>query len=263
MVLSVFIAVLNIFQVPIKNCLNIVSMPVEKVFWKGGESTSVFFSSLFNSGSLATENENLKNENQSLLTKITDLQAIKKQLADARTMASAEPFQGRDFTYVMAGVMGLNASEDVITLDKGYDDGLSAGMPVVSGQKVVFGKISKVYKNFSEVLLISNKSNVLNVKIQNIISESTADSPADIFGVTRGSGNLGIYLDLVPIDSNINKGDIIVTSALEGVFPKDLLVGKVAETNKNDLKPFQTIKIDPFFDIKGAENLFIITDYKR
>ena len=106
--------------------------------------------------------------------------------------------------------------------------------------------------------MISSKNNVLNVKVQN--SDS---SVAPIYGVVRGNGSSGIFLDLVPVDSKINKDDVLVTSALEGIFPRDLLVGRVKETEKNDLKPFQTIKVEPFFNVQEADNLFVITDYKK
>lgn len=247
--LFIFVAILNLFQDPIKNFLHVVSAPVEKYFWKAGNGSSVFFTSLINVGNIAKENENLKIENQSLLIEIASLQAIEKENESLKAMAAGNESCG--YKLVMAGITGLNAAEDIISINKGSADGILEGMPVISGQKVVFGKVLKVYRNFSEVMLISNKNNVLNVKVN------------DVYGVTRGNGNLGIYLDLVPTDSNINQGDFLATSSLEGTFPKDLLVGKVAEINKNDLKPFQTIKIEPFFNIKGAENLFVIIDYKQ
>ncbi len=247
--LFIFVSLLNIFQNPIKNVLHVVSAPVEKYFWEAGGRSSVFFASLINAGNIVKENENLKIENQSLLVKIALLQAIEKENQALKAIAGAS--QLGEYKLVMAGVTGLNSAEDIISMNKGSASGILEGMPVISEQKVVFGKVLKVYKNFSEVMLISNKNNVLNVKIN------------DILGVTRGNGNLEIYLDLVPVDSNINQGDVLVTSSLEEIFPKDLLVGRVQETNKNDLKPFQTIKIEPFFNIKEAENLFVVTNYKK
>jgi len=253
--LFIFIAVLNVFQNPIKNFLHIVSSPVEKYFWDAGDNASVFFASFINARNIAKENENLKLENQGLLVEITSLQSLEKENEALKTITAI----GRDqeFKYVMAGVTGLNTAEDIISINKGSADGILAGMPVISEKKVVFGRVLKVFKNFSEVMLISNKSNVLNVKIP-----GSDEAEVPVYGVTRGNGNLGIYLDLIPIDSNINAGDVLVTSSLEGTFPKDLLIGKVQETDKNDLKPFQTIKIEPFFNMKEAENLFVITDYK-
>lgn len=253
--LFICVVLLNLFQNQVKNTFYLISSPIENFFWNAGNDSSGFLASLINAKKTETENENLKIENQNLLVKIAVLQDQQNQNEAINEIIACDP--QKEFTLVLAGVAGINSSQDIITINKGADDGIANGMAVISQQKVLFGKISKVYKNFSEVELISNKNNVLNVKIQN------ADPLAvPIYGVLRGNSNLEIYLDLVPVDSNIIKDDVLVTSALEGTFPKDLLVGKVVEIEKNDLKPFQTIKIDPFFNVKEANNLFVITDYK-
>jgi len=254
--LFIFVGILNLFQNQIKNYFYLLSSPIEKTFWRVGSNTSGFFASLINAKNTEKENESLKVENQNLLVRITALQEAERQNGAINEVIANDP--QREFKLVLAGVAGLSSSQDIISIDKGSDDGISEGMPVISQQKVLFGKVLKVYKNFSEVELISNKNNILNVKIKN-----SDQSAPPTYGIVRGNSNLGIYLDLVLIESNINKDDILVTSALEGTFPRDLLVGRVKETEKNDLKPFQTIKIEPFFNVKEVENLFIITDYRK
>lgn len=254
--LFIFVGALNLFQNQIKNYFYLISSPIKKVLWRAGDSASVFLASLINAKNIEKENEALKLENQNLLIKIITLREAERQNWAINEMIANDP--QKEFKLVLAEVIGLNISQDIISINKGSDDGIFEGMPVISQQKVLFGKALKVYKNFSEVMLISNKNNVLNVKIQN--SDLSADP---IYGVVRGNGNLDIYLDLVSVDSKINKDDILVTSALEGIFPKGLLVGRIIETEKNDLKPFQTIRIEPFFNVKEADNLFVITDYKR
>ena len=54
-----------------------------------------------------------------------------------------------------------------------------------------------------------------------------------------------------------------MTSAIEKSFPKDLLVAKIIQKEKNDQKPFQQAQISLFFDIKDADNLFVIKNYKQ
>ena len=247
--LFILVGFLNLFQNQIKNSFYSFSSPIEKAFWRAGSDTAGFLASLINAKSTEKENESLKVENLSLLVKIATLQETERQNGLISEMIINDP--QKEFKLVLAGVAGINSSQDIITINKGSADGIAEGMPVISSQKILFGKILKVYKNFSEVELISNKNYVLNVKIQN---SDPAITP--IYGVVRGNGNFSIYLDLVPVDSDINGADVLVTSALEGTFPKDLLIGKVKEIEKNDLNPFQTVKIEPFFSVKEAENLF-------
>ena len=106
-------------------------------------------------------------------------------------------------------------------------------------------------------MLVSNKNSVVNVKVQ----QADLTLP-EIDGVVKGSGGLSAYLDLVPISSTINPQDVLVTSAIDKSFPKDLLVGQIIQKQKNDQKPFQQAQINLFFNVKTVGDLFVITNYK-
>jgi rod shape-determining protein MreC len=260
-VLLFLLFVINIFNASIKNDFYIVSSPIQKTFWSIGESSSVFLSSLFNAGFLTRENENLKNENQKLLSEVASLQSI-EQGNQAQSDISVA-CQNSGFKFIMAGVIGLD-DNDILSINKGSADGISEGMPVINQQNVLFGKIFKVYKNFSDVMLVSNKNSVVNVKVQqsDLLSQAGTSAP-EIDGVVKGNGGLSAYLDLIPINSVINLQDVLVTSAIEKSFPKDLLVGKIVQKEKNDQKPFQQAQISLFFNVKSVNNLFVITNYKQ
>jgi len=254
--LFLFIGSLNFFQAQIKNFFHFVSSPFEKNAWRAGEASYSFLGSLVNAQNLKKEADELRSENQNLLIKITQLQNAEAENRALQELSGTDP--NKEFKTVLATAMGFDSSKDLLLLNKGADDGITQDMPVISSQKVLFGRISKVYAHFSEAELISSKNSVVNAKIQN-----ATQPDSQIYGVIRGNGGLGIFLDLIPVDSAINKGGVIMTSVLEGSFPKDLLVGVVEEAKKDDVKPFQIIKTSPFFSIKKAENLFIITDYKK
>jgi len=260
-VLLFLLAVLNFFVSPIKNYFYTISAPIQKTFWSAGVSSSNSLISFLYGESLVKENENLKTENQKLLAQLASLQSIEhgnQALSDLSVSC-----QNDEFKFVMAGVIGLD-DEDILSINKGSVDGISEGMPVMNQQKVLFGKIFKVYKNFSKIMLISNKNSVINVKIQQDLPAQAGDTTKpEIDGVVKGSGGLNAYLDLIPINSDINSGDVLVTSAIEKSFPKDLLVAKITQKEKNDQKPFQQAQINLFFDVKAVDNLFVITNYKN
>jgi len=254
-VLLFLLWILNIFVSPIKNIFYKITSPIQKTFLMAGESSSSFFGSLLKSGSLAKENADLKNQNQQLVSQVAALQSI-EQGNQAQSTVSAT-CQNSGFKLVMAGVIGLD-DNDILSINKGSADGIYQGMPVISQQGVLFGKIIKTYKNFSQIMLVSNKNSVVNVKVQ----QSDITLP-EIDGVVKGSGGLSAYLDLIPINSGINLQDVLVTSALDKSFPKDLLVGTITQIQKNDQKPFQQAQINLSFDVKTVENLFVITNYKQ
>lgn len=254
-VLLFLLFILNIFVSPVKNFFYAISYPFQKTFWTAGESCSSFFDSFSKAGSLARENEKLQSENQKLLSQIAALQSI-EQGNQAQSDVSAT-CQNSGFKFVMAGVVGLD-DNDILSIDKGSADKISEGMPVISQQGVLFGKVFKIYKNFSQVMLISNTNSIVNTKIQ----QNDVTIP-EIDGVVKGLGGLSAYLDLIPISSQINTGDALVTSAIEKSFPKDLLIGKITQISRNDQKPFQQAKLNLFFDVKTTDNLFVITNFKR
>jgi len=253
------IFVLNLFISPIKNAFYTVSAPIQKTFWVAGESSSSFFTSLLKAGVLTKENENLKTENQRLLSQVAFLHSI-EQGNQAQSEISTT-CQNNGLKFVMAGVIGLDGS-DILSINKGSADGISEGMPVINQQNVLFGKVFKVYKNFSKVMLVSNKGSIINVKVQqnSLVGSALAE---EVNGVIKGKGGLTAYLDLIPIISEINLQDVLVTSSIEKSFPKDLLVAKITQKEKNDQKPFQQAQVSLFFDVKATDNLFVITNYKQ
>jgi len=284
--LFILLAVLNFFSSGIRNVFYAFSAPVQKNFWVAGESSSGFLGSFVNAGSLAKQNQNLSNQNQELQAQIANLQsALNGNVAQSAVSMSC---QNNGFKLLMAGVVGLD-NQDILSINKGSADGVIDGMPVISQQGALYGKVFKVYKNYSQVMLISNKSSVISVKVQqqnipaipapaslmslptpstqtaNTTKPATPPLPpvaAEIDGVAKGTGKLGLFLDLVPIDSTINSGDILVTSALEGGFPKDLLVGTITKIQKNDQDPHQMAGVKPFLN-SSIDNLFVITNYNR
>ena len=263
-VLFLLIGVLNLFSAQIRNFFYSITSPIQKVFSSFGYNTASVAGSIFNYKSISRENEILKNENQRLLAQMSNLQDISEQTQAVKDILACS--EQEDFNLVLTNIIGLDSKEDFIIIDKGKDDGISENMPVISQEKVLYGKVYRVYKNFSQVMLISNKNSILDVQVSQFNLDSDDDTVeenknlSNVYGVIKGSGNLSLYLDLIPIDSQIKPEDLLVTSALEGIFPKNLTIGKIKTINKNDLKPFQTAMVESFFNVKKNDNLFIITD---
>jgi len=63
-------------------------------------------------------------------------------------------------------------------------------MPVITEEKVLLGRIEEVYRNFSKVMLISNKKSSFDAEVQG----------KDVTGLVKGRGNFNLILDLVPYE---------------------------------------------------------------
>lgn len=251
-IIALVIFLLNSFQKPIRNVFYLVSSPIQKVIWQTSKGLSDFGKIIIEIKNLRKENEELKLKNQHLLAENSFLKELREENETLRE--ALEVGLEKDFKLALANVIGKDVSQDFILINKGSKNGIQKGFPVINQQKVLFGKINETYKNFSKVMLISNKNNVLDVKIQ----DSDGSGVEKIYGVVKGKGNLRAYLDLIPSGVAIKEGDILITSSLGASYPKGLLVGEIKRREKDDIKPFQKAEIKPFFDITQTEKLFII-----
>jgi len=233
----------------VRNFFYLISSPIQKTLWRVGDRVSDFFELITEIKNLKKENEELKLKNQERLAEIALLKELKREneiLREALNIGLEKYFE-----LTLTEVIGKDISQDSILINRGSKEGVKEGLPIITQQKTLVGKISEVYKNFSKVMLISNKESSFDARVQG----------TEAIGIVKGKGNFRLFLDLLPSDIEIKEGDILVTTALGGVFPSGLLIGQIKEVKKSDLEPWQQAEISPFFDIKEIETLFIITEY--
>ena len=256
----------------VKNFFYLVSEPAQKWLWEKGARLSNFFETiseiypaLFDKWggvkSLKNENDLLKLEIKTLTGENLALGELKKENEILRE--ALEIGLKKDFKLIFAQVMGKDVSQDSILINLGSKDGVKMGLPVITQQKILVGKISKVYENFSDVVLISNKESSFDAKILAPYQTEGfgAGSDTETYGIVKGKGNFKLYLDLIPKEKELKDGDQLVTSALGGIFPPGLLIGEVKEVKKSDVELFQKAEIKPALDIKELEFLFVITKW--
>lgn len=241
------VSLMNFFQKEVRSLFYFFSAPIQKVLFRAGDSTSDFLQGVAQVKTLKQELDEFKLENQELLGQVVALESLNKEnksLRQALDLGLQE-----DFKLSLAQIIGKDISQDFILIDKGAQDNILKDMPVITQQRVLVGKISEVYDNFSKVMLISYEESSFDAKI------------GDISGVVKGQGNFRILFDLIPREENIYEGDIVVTSVLGGIFPEGLLVGRIKKIKRSDVEPFQQAEIEPFFDISQTNNLFIILEF--
>lgn len=250
---AVFIIALNVtgFSKNVKAFFFSVSSPIQKTFWQAGKNISDFTSGIFKVNTLKKEIEILTFENQELMGQIIAIFEIKKENEALREALGLG--LEKEFNLILAQIISKDVSQDSVLIDRGLKDGIAEGMPVITGQKVLLGKIGQVYDRFSEVIFISNKESSFDAKV--------FKEEDEVFGIIKGTGRGGLYFDLIPKNKEIVENDIIVTSVLGGVYPAGLLVGEIEKINRSDRDPFQAAEIRPIFNIKDLNYLFILTEW--
>jgi rod shape-determining protein MreC len=202
--------------------------------------------------SLLEQNAALQNEVSRLQTEILEL---RQQLVETDILYALLDFARENPTnqYIAASVIGMDPSPflQYVIIDKGSDDNIYKGMPVVTEQGLV-GNVDAVTATEARVQLITDQGSVVNVKLQNTGAEAQL----------RGSVTGDISLEMVNQGINIIEGDLIFTSGLGGSYPPELLIGQVMniETGENAL--FQSAVVQPSVDFSSLQAVLVITNFQ-
>lgn len=139
---------------------------------------------------------------------------------------------------VLARVVAETAADALkgIVIDRGTDDGIVPGQPVVAGDGVLVGKVFEARARSATVLLLSDSKSRVAVAIQNA---------TDTIGVLEGDRGLSMSITLIPQTEKLSPGDIIVTSGIEPGIRRGLVVGSVEKVNKSTQDPFQSASVAP------------------
>ena len=177
-----------------------------------------------------------KNVNESLVKEIEEL---KEQLKLNSTLT--------EYTPINATILSRNKSFwfNTLTIDKGKKHGIKKEMAVITSDGLI-GKISKVSNLSSEIKLIT--SDDVNYKV----SVSIKTNSKETYGILNGYDAESNLIKISGVDRSIKveKGNVVSTSGLGGVFPGGLYIGEVEkiENDKYDLSKTIYIKTKQDFD---------------
>lgn len=140
----------------------------------------------------------------------------------------------------------------VLYINRGRKDGVVEEMPLINTTGLV-GKVTEVYMNTAQVMLITDKRSKVGVRIQR-----TRD-----IGIMQGTGNpKNCDLHYILTKAEVEIGDTVVTSGLGEIFPREIKVGYVSFIEKKPNYVFQHIQITPAVDFGKLEELFLIVGKK-
>jgi rod shape-determining protein MreC len=192
------------------------------------------------------ENDELK---QRLATAEIELQQ-QRALAD-RTRNLADLLELREHTALRttaAEIIGAAATPDfrTLTIDKGTHDGLRTDMAVIAPAGVV-GRVVVTSLRAAKVQLLVDR----NAAAGAIIERSRAQ------GVALGGGDERLRLDYVSETSDIMVGDAVVTSGIDGIFPKGITIGQVETVEKNGTA-YKQIIVRPAVNFSNLEEVLVV-----
>ncbi len=197
----------------------------------------------------------LLKEKQSLLLQVQQLQheaGENDRLRRLLAMAEATPAR----SYTGARVIGVRAEPSglqLVTLDKGSDDGLSRGMPVITADGVL-GRIHSTGGGSADVLLAIDRNSSIAVRVERTRARANV----------RGLGQPGLArFDHAVRSEDVIEGDLLVTSGTDAVFPAGLPVGRVTRLQRASHGLFLEGSVIPSVDPTRVEEVLVITSGAR
>jgi rod shape-determining protein MreC len=195
-----------------------------------------------------------KSENERLRKRIQALEVERQRLLEAEA-TNRKLQQLLDFRVelpgkpVTASIIANSASSwfQGCILDKGSADGVHKDMAVVTPLGVV-GKVVSVTARSAKVILLTDANSGIDVMVQRTRSR----------GIVSGSLDSGTVLKYMKRSEDVQVGDRLITSGLDGVFPKGLMAGTVIKVNKQSLGLFQSIEVLPAVQSALVEEVLVV-----
>ena len=155
---------------------------------------------------------------------------------------------------VTARVVGKDASGifQTFALDRGERDGVRPGMAVVCANGVV-GRIAQTSPHVSRVLLVSDHNSGVDALVQR----------TRVRGIVEGALNRSCSMKYIKRGDEIDVNDVVVTSGLDGIFPKGILIGRVRGVTRKDFGLFQVAEVVPAVDFSKLEEVIVLTSPPR
>ena len=150
---------------------------------------------------------------------------------------------------IAANVIGSDATglSHTLILGQGTASGLRPGMAVLSNEGVV-GRIIAASPHASRVLLIDDHNSALD----------GFDQRSRARGIVAGMVDDGIIMKYVDRSQDIKPDDTIVTSGLDGIFPRGLLVGTVSSVHREGPGLFLNVQLAPAVNFRQLEQVLVV-----
>lgn len=189
---------------------------------------------------LQDENQRLKRARLESAPQLLRLQQLEAENTRLRRLLSVSERQQASGQVARVLYTARDPFTRRIVIDKGQQDKIAAGLPVVDDAGVI-GQVTRLYPFVAEVTLITDKSQAIPVQIVRNGLRSL------VFGL--GDGRL--ELRFMPANADIQEGDLLVTSGLDGTYLPGLPVARVTHIEHDNAYSFAKIICAP---VAGVEN---------
>ena len=198
--------------------------------------------------SLQEENARLVEDRLAAAPGLQQLKALQAENRQLRELLAARERVNANAKTAEILYAGRDPFSRKVVIDKGLNDDIKGGQAVVDVRGVV-GQVTRVYPWLSEVTLITDKGQA--VPVQNLRS--------GLRGVVFGMGQDGVLdLRFMPLNADVQNGDQLVTSGIDGTYPPGLPVAEVSNIERNTALMFARITCKPVASVAGQLHVLVL-----
>lgn len=198
---------------------------------------------------LAGENTRLRQLQLSSAARLQQNQALQAENIHLRRLLGVKERFGNGAVAAEVMSAGRDPFSRRIIVDKGSSDRIQPGQAVIDDNGLV-GQVTRVQVLSSEITLITDKGEAVPVEVVRNGLRAIA------FG--HGQDNT-LELAFMPVNMDIQNGDQLVTSGIDGTYPRGLPVAVVSQIERNAAYPFAKITCTPSAGVDRYRNLLIVS----
>ena len=230
-----------------KKNISDILRPAEIIFSGWKKSVSFWQNAIFHIRELKENNEKLIQENIELYGKITRLSDLENENSLLKEQLD---LKNKSTIVIIAKVIGRDFQNNrSFIIDKGEGDGIKAGMAVIFKGNVLIGRIVETNSSSSKV------QTILDTQSKIAVNTSTTKTS----GLIRGLGS-DIVFDLIAKNEKPESGELVVSSGVDGIWPRGLLIGKIKKITSAENQVFNTADIESIANFSTINDVFVITE---
>lgn len=221
--------------------------PFQKAVTNVRDGIGRIWSNYFGLVQAARHNEELKKEVAFLRQELVNLE--EERLANRRLRALLKLGENLPHSQVAAQVVGVDPTgySRIVIIDKGKNHGVLSQMAVVSDQGVV-GRTIWASSNYAKVLLLIDPNAAVDVLVQRSRAR----------GMVEGGGSDTLRLKYVMTSEDVQVGDVLLSTGVDGIFPKGLQVGRIRALGQSGKGIFLKAEVDPAVQFDDLEEVMVI-----
>ena len=235
--------------------LSYALVPFQKLSAVISDGFTDFFSVFFEARENYEENQQLKEDIAELRRQLVEYDNAITENERLKEILELKEFNP-DIQLQDAGIIGRDPSDQfgAFTIDKGTIHGISVWDPVVTGDGLV-GYVSSVGPTYAKITTILSPT--INVGAMEKATKTTGNITGSIDLAEKGL----TQMELLPRDTEMKEGGLVVTAGTSGYYPSDIVIGTVKSIRLSDSGITKVAEIQPAVGITGIKHVFVITDF--